>query len=148
MAYSTAEDLLFRISDNEIKEFALDSGEEDDEAQAAQVARAIEDADAEIDAWAGRRYSVPLVTVHPLIRKISVDIAIKNLFSRRVEKMPKSRQADYDNALKLLKEIASGALYIGLGAISGGPSATHTDEDRDFTLGKVSDDSTGTLDGF
>ena len=149
MAYSTAADLLFQISDTEIKELALDDSAVDDETQAARTGRAIDDADAEIDGYLGQRFTVPLATVPNLIRKISVDLAIWNLYQRRDKTAPDRRKAAYENALGLLGKIASGQLSIGVSEPAGnGPAASTSVDDLQFTIGKTSDGSTGTLDGF
>lgn len=149
MAYSTEADILFRLSDNEIKELVLDDSSEDAERQTAYVGRAIDDADAEIDGYLGQRFSVPLATVPNLIRKISVDLAIFNLYARRDKALPDSRKAAYENSVKLLENTAKGLLSIGVSPLSTtGPEASTSVDDLVFTTGKASDGSTGTLDGY
>lgn len=80
---------------------------------AAVVGEAIADADAEIDAWVGGRYQVPFSPVPDVICKVSADIAIYNLFSRRDAELPEVRKDRYRNALKLLESIAKGTVSIG-----------------------------------
>ena len=82
-----------------------------------RVNEAIAQADAEIDLSWGMIYQVPFVIVPPIIKKHSVDIAIYNLYSRRVEEIPQTRDDRYRNAKKELGDIASGAL--SLSAVSG-----------------------------
>jgi phage gp36-like protein len=77
------------------------------------VADAIADADAEINAWLGGRYKVPFSQVPDVIRKISIDIAVYNLDSRRDGALPEVRKDRYRNAVKLLESIAKGIVTIG-----------------------------------
>jgi len=79
----------------------------------AVVVEAIADADAEIDAWIGGRYKVPFNLVPDVIRKISIDIAVYNLESRRGGDLPEVRKDRYRNAVKLLESIAKGTVTIG-----------------------------------
>jgi phage gp36-like protein len=105
---------------------------------AARVAKAIEDADAEIDGYCGEKYSLPLSPVPVIIRKASVDIAIYNLYSRR-QGAPEDRKQRYDNTIKLLREIAKGTVTLGAGS----PAAETSDapefssQERIFTRDKM-----------
>ena len=78
MSYSSKEDLIKYIPEQFLIELTNDAGG----AVALDdiIERAIEDADAEIDLYCGKKYTVPftdaLVTSNPVIRKLSVDIAI------------------------------------------------------------------------
>jgi len=74
--------------------------------------RAIADADAEIDGYCGKRYAVPFTTVPPVIRKLSVDIAIYNLFARR-QGAPEDRRNRYKDAIKFLENVAKGLVSLG-----------------------------------
>jgi len=74
--------------------------------------RAVADADAEIDGYCGKRYAVPFVTVPPVIRKLSVDIAIYNLFARR-QGAPEDRKDRYKSAVKFLENVARGLVSLG-----------------------------------
>src|SRR3972149_5106499 len=71
-----------------------------------RVNEAIAQADAEIDLSCGMIYQVPFVIVPAVIKKHSVDIAIYNLYSRRVEEIPQTRDDRYRNAKKELGDIA------------------------------------------
>lgn len=79
-----------------------------------RVDEAITQADSEIDSYCGGRYSVPFVTVPGIVKKISVDIAIYNLYSRRVEVLPETRADRYKNAIRQLEGIAKGVISIGV----------------------------------
>lgn len=151
MAYSTQTDLEEQISQTELIELTDDAGSGSVDTSA--VARAIADADAEIDSYCGSRYTMPFSPVPVMIRKLSVDIAVYNLFSRRaVLKIPEDRQKRYDNAIRFLRDVSKGLISLGADAPAepsdGLPQATRTKDDRIFTLGKTSDSSTGTLDNY
>lgn len=151
MAYSTQADLEEQISRAELVELTDDSGVGSVDTSA--LARAVADADAEIDSYCGGRYSVPFDPVPAIIRKISVDMAIYHLFSRRsVLKVPEERQKRYDNAIRFLRDVSRGLISLGADAPSepatGKVQTTRTKDDRVFTLGKASDGSSGTLDNY
>ncbi len=151
MAYSIQTDIEEQISQDELIELTDDAGS--GSVDSSVVARAIADADAEIDSYCATRYSVPFDPVPVIIRKLSVDIAIYNLFARRsVLKVPEERQKRYDNAIRFLRDIAKGWISLGADAPSepatGKAKATRTKDDRIFTTGKTSDGSTGTLDSY
>lgn len=107
----------------------------------ARVDAAIEQADAEIDAYCGTRFSVPFTEVPDLIKKISVDIAIYNLYSRRVEEIPDTRSQRYKNAIRQLEGIAAGTVSIGEdpepSPHSQGDAETKNTGDRIFTREKM-----------
>lgn len=151
MAYSTQTDLEEQISQAELIQLTDDAGSGSVDTSA--VARAVADADAEIDSYCGGRYTMPFSPVPVIIRKFSVDMAIYNLFSRRsVLKVPEERQKRYDNAIRFFRDLAKGLISLGADSPAessdGLPQATRTKDDRVFSLGKTSDGSAGTLDNY
>jgi len=102
MSYSLQADLLEQISEAKLKQLTddADTGSID----ADVITRSIADADAEIDGYCGVRYTVPFTTIPTIIRKVSVDIAIYNLYARR-HGAPEDRQKRYDNAVKFLLNV-------------------------------------------
>jgi len=110
MAYSVKSDMLEQINEDDL----ILLTDEDDLGTVNEdtVKRAIADADAEIDAYCGVRYDVPLSPVPAMIRKVSVDIAIFNLTSRR-ERVSDDRKKRYDNAIKFLQSVAAGQIWLG-----------------------------------
>lgn len=141
MPYSTQTDLEEQISQAELIELTDDAGS--GAVDATAVARAIADADAEIDSYCGSRYTMPFSPVPVIIRKFSVDMAIYNLFSRRsVLKVPEERQKRYDNAIRFFRDLAKGMISLGADAPAepgdGLPQATRTKDDRIFTRDKMS----------
>lgn len=80
----------------------------------ARVDEAIEQADAEINSYSAVRYAVPFSTVPDVVKKLSVDIAIYNLYSRRTEEIPPTRSERYKNAIRQLEGIAKGVVSLGV----------------------------------
>jgi phage gp36-like protein len=102
-----------------------------------RTGEAIGTAGAEIDGWVSSRYVVPFASPCPaLIRKCAIDLAIYNLYCRRVEKVPETREARYKDALRLLEKIASGAVNLGttqVPAAEAAPAASFDAAPRRFT---------------
>jgi len=119
--YSTKADILESLSEAELIDLTDDAdlGVVDD----AVVDRAIADADAEIDAYCGSRHQVPFAAVPAMIRKVSVDIAIYNLYARR-RGAPADRKERYDNAIRFLRGVADGTVSLGVGDPDGTPSGS------------------------
>jgi len=149
MAYCTQSDILEQIDEDRLIQLTddNDAGVIDTDV----VDRAIADADAEIDAYCGTRYDTPFSPTPAMIRKISVDIGIYNLFVRR-RGVPEDRQKRYDNAIKFLTNVSKGLISLGADAPSvdddSGPEATTVKGDRIFSTGRSSDSSVGTLDNY
>jgi phage gp36-like protein len=106
-----------------------------------RIDEAIASADGEINGYCGARYTVPFSTVPDIIRKMSVDIAIYNLYSRRLEEIPETRADRYKNAIRQLEGIAKGVISIGESiappAETGGAECNKTESDRIFTRDKL-----------
>src|SRR3989304_6022294 len=117
MAYCTHADLLQRLSEQDLIDLTdkTGTGELDSDAEA----RAIADADAEIDSYCGSNYTVPFSPVPAMIRKISVDIAIYDLYGLNpTQKLPDDIKARYEKAIRFLKDVGNGR-----GTFAGGPPA-------------------------
>ena len=104
MAYCTQNDLITMISQEELAALTAESGEVPD---SLVVAEAITQADAEIDAYLGTRYALPLVSVPPQIKGLSVDMAIYHIYSRR-SVAPSVRRQRYEAAVSFLRQVAAG----------------------------------------
>ena len=142
MSYCTKADLEEQISAVELIELADDEGT--GAADDSVVARAIADADAEIDSYCGGRYSVPFSPVPVMIRKLSVDLAIYNLYSRRsVLAISEERQKRYDNALRFLRDVSRGLISLGADA-----PATENSGDRAEIAGATRQFSRRRMRGF
>lgn len=134
------EDVLVQLTDDEDFGIVVDS----------VVNKAIADADAEIEGYCSK-YDLPFLPVPVLIRKFSVDVSIYNLFARR-KGAPEDRKERYDNAVSFLTKVSKGTASLSADTPApdsdGGPAATTSLSDRVFTLGRLSDNSSGTLDNY
>lgn len=111
MPYSTVDDMKKMLPEDLIVQLT------DDEATGsinqARVDEAISQADADIDSYCGERYGVPFTSAPDIIKKLSVDIAIYNLYSRLVRDMPDVRAERYRSSVKQLEAIAKGNISLG-----------------------------------
>jgi len=140
MAYCTLEDIKKLLPEEII--IQLTDDENQGVVNQARVDEAIAQADAEIDSYCGSKYSVPFSTVPDIVKKISVDIAIYNLYSRKVEEIPATRAERYKNAIRQLEGIAKGIISIGEDPepprpSEGGSEVNKTTNDRVFTRDKL-----------
>ncbi len=104
MAYCTQADLLKFIAPAALAELTTEVGDVPD---ADVVAEAIARADAEIDAYLGKRYTLPLAEVPARVRSLSVDLAIYHLFTRR-GLADEVRRQRYEDGLAFLRDVAAG----------------------------------------
>lgn len=85
---------------------------------------AIEAASVEIDGYLGGRYTLPLVTVPDIIKKLCVDIGIYNLYSLG-DGPPDTREKRYKDAIAFLKAVSKGDISLGANDPEGtGPGDT------------------------
>ena len=113
--YSAIDDLKNLLSETELLQLADDSGQASglgDETVQAVLNEAIDQADREIDAFAGLVQSVPLDPVPGLAANLSARIAIHTLYTRR-STVPDDWQRDYERCQKLLEMIGRGNLKLG-----------------------------------
>lgn len=137
MAYSTDADLLLEFSEEELARLTGDAtGAEFSE---ERTAHARLNADAMIDSYLVGRYPVPFTApIDPIIRKISIDLTIGNLYETayRNSAFPATVLWRRLNAQRLLKEIQRGeAFLLNYTASSTAPPAilTNNRSGRDFT---------------
>lgn len=123
MAYCTKDDILTQLDETTLVQLTDDyyTGS----VEADFVTRAIADADSEIDSYVGARHTVPLNPVPTLIRKLSTDIAVHNLFARRSGGPPDHIADRYRGAISLLELIAKGTASLGAGDPDGSPPAAN-----------------------
>jgi len=148
VAYSAQTDILEQLDEDILIQLTddVDAGVVDDDA----VTRAIADADSEIDSYCGAHYEVPFSETPAMVRKLSVDISIYNLYARR-KGAPEDRKQRYDSAIRFLRDISTGKASLGSTApddSDGGPETTAVKSDRKFSIGRDSDRSSGTLDNY
>jgi phage gp36-like protein len=149
MSYSALSDITDDL-DEEIL-IQLTDDEDTGAVNESRVTAAIAKADAEIDSYLSKRYTLPLSSTPEVIKKLSVDIAIWNLYSRR-NKMEEVRKARYDAAVKLLVAMSKGDATLGIDPEPAGGEqqikASRTKDDRTFTIGKKSTGESGSLDNY
>lgn len=133
MPYSNKSDLLKVIDENTLAQLTDDdAGEAIDD---AVIDDAIADADELIDVYLRTRYDVPLSDPPGILKQISRNLALYNLYARRPEtEMPETIMARNENAGNLLASIRDGKVTLG--------TATATSEEPDkFRTNKTDDDT-------
>ncbi|WP_156272346.1 gp436 family protein [Neomoorella glycerini] len=119
--YCELADILAQVDRRKLIDLSNDDGEPvldengNPTINTANVNKAIEAAGSEIDSYASVRYQVPFSPVPPVIKKLAVDIAVYNLFSRKwTGEEEDNIILRYKNAVKLLEKIAEGKVQIGI----------------------------------
>lgn len=109
MPYATLDDLVTRFGEQElIDQTDRASGTNVDE---VLVARVLDDAAATIDGYLAARHALPLPSVPPLLVGLCCDLARYALYPDAAPAMVRDR---YQNAQRVLREIANGTLQLGL----------------------------------
>jgi phage gp36-like protein len=139
MAYCTQADILLQLDQDILIQLTDDDNE--GSLDADNVTAAIADADAEIDAHCQGRYDIPLTPVPAMIKKVSVDMAIYHLYSRRQE-VPEVRKDRYKNAVGFLEKVMKGSITLGADE----PTVSTTNQPVRVTTSK--DDRTFTMDSM
>jgi phage gp36-like protein len=117
MPYAAQADLEARFGADELTQLTdrVGAGVPD----AGIVARALADADAEIDGYLASRYALPLATVPPVLARIACDIARYRLWEDRASEEVRLR---YEDARRTLESIAKGQVSLGLPAANAAPA--------------------------
>jgi len=77
------------------------------------VDRILTETDNTIDGYLASAVTLPFTAVPKLITKIATDIAVRTMWAQKQAKdIPAHVKDDYDNALKLLTQIAKGSLKL------------------------------------
>ncbi len=128
MGYSTRAQVREMIKDDALNTIIGDTFIEDpakrEELVGPIIDAAIGDADAEIDGYLAKRYTLPLSPAPKVVNKFSKDIAVYNLFSRigiDESSDQKTYLNRYNSAIKFLTLVAEGK--VSLGAESDDPAA-------------------------
>ena len=110
MNYCTHDDILKEISESKLVELTSDG----DTVDWGVVDQAIEDASNLIDSYIGQRYSLPLGSIPQVLRKVCVDIAIYEIYAKRLNEAPGYDFEDmpvvkrYKDAMQWLKDVVAG----------------------------------------
>ncbi|MFA5753990.1 MAG: DUF1320 domain-containing protein [Patescibacteria group bacterium] len=138
MSYCATDNIKDRIGENALIQLTDDLGDgvvNEDIANAA-----ITEADATIDAYCQKYYTVPLSPVPAKITELSVDIAVYNLYSRRDLALPDIRKDRYNAAIKFLEKVAEGKIELGSSSVSPANASNDVDIEsgtRKFTRTKM-----------
>lgn len=151
MTYCTQDDIEKQVPRDTLIELTDDYGA--NVVDTGMIARAIADADEEIDAFISMQYSLPFGSTPALVRLMSVNLAICNLYGRRPHlDIPETRKERCDRDRRRLELIAGGKLKIDVPDpdtdSDAGVGISVVKSDRVFTRGKDSDSSAGTLDNY
>lgn len=128
MPYSTEDDIKKLIPEETLIQLTDDEGL--GVLGDARLTEAVLQADAEINSYLGERYSVPFTTVPAVVKKLSVDIAIYNLYSRLVDEMPGVRAERYKNAVRQLEGMSRGIVSLGLDPAPAAASDGHAETNK------------------
>ncbi len=107
MAYATQQDLIDRFGAPELAQ--LTDAAAGVTINTTTVARALSDADAEIDTRLASRYALPLASVPTVLVRVAADLARYFLWDARATEQVRNR---YKDAIKLLDQIGSGAVQL------------------------------------
>lgn len=109
MTYASQQNLIDRFGADEL--IQLTDRSNLNAIDATVVARALADADAEINGYLSTRYTLPLSPVPAALEKLACDIARYQLFENAVTEIVKER---FDNAIRFLKDVAAGRVTLGV----------------------------------
>lgn len=100
------------------------------------LGRALADADAEIDSYLAGRYTLPLASTPVVLVRLAADITRYRLYDDGV---PETVRQRYEDAVSLLKRMASGDVMVGMEAVAvaGEEKAYHQ-----FSPRQITDDTT------
>lgn len=121
MTYASQQDLIDRFGDTELVQLSDRAGTGG--VNAAVVAKVLTDTDAEIDAYLGGRYTLPLNPVPTVLPRVAADIARYRLWADRASDEVRAR---YTDAIKFLTAVSKGDVLLGANtpAAAGSPSGS------------------------
>jgi phage gp36-like protein len=105
LAYATQDDLQLRVTDQELQQLTDDN--RTGQIDADIVSGVLDEASAIVDSYCRTRYVVPLQQSTDATR-VTRDVAIYLLYSRRPQKMQDTVRQRYEDALALLKDVSMG----------------------------------------
>lgn len=151
MAYCTEGDISKRLPETILIELTDDDGV--DVVNLDVVDAAIADADEEVDAFLSMHYTLPFDTTPALVKRMSADLAVCNLYARRDHiELPKQWADRCGATRRMLEKMASGKLRLDVpdpaSSSDDGVETTTVKSDRVFSLGRSSDGTDGTLDNY
>jgi phage gp36-like protein len=132
MTYATQQDLIDSFGLDELKRVA--DRDNDGALDAAVVARALADVDAEIDAYLRPVYALPLAVVPLRLKRLAADLALYALYPSNPPEDVRKRRSD---ARAFLLDIAAGRAGLEVAGLppapAGGGQVAHQAPERVFT---------------
>lgn len=113
--YSTIEDIKGMVDEGVL--INLTDDQSTGSINEARIEEAINDADSEINGYLQKRYPLPLPSTPPVIKKLSKDIALYNLFSRKgIDKNSTDEIIldRYKYAVRFLENLSKGQVSLGI----------------------------------
>jgi len=108
MPYSSVNDIKVRMSEKNLIEITQDNPESN-MINESRVSTAILDADSLIDFFLSSRYNVPLAVTPGIIKQLSINIAIHELYKIKYDgEMPVTIVKRYEEAIDILRKMESG----------------------------------------
>ncbi len=111
MAYATQTDMEDRFGAAELVKLTDRDDPPAGQIDAAVLARAIADAEAEINGYLAGRYALPLASVPAVLARIACDLARYYLYDDWTNEPVRDR---YEDAVRLLKGISEGKIALGI----------------------------------
>lgn len=134
MPYTTQQDLIDRYGEQLLISLTDRAAVATNVIDTDVVDQVLGDTDALIDGYLAARYKLPLAETPPVIAAIALKIAIYDL---HVYQPNEKIENDYKEAIRQLKDIASGAIRLPVAGVepenTGGSGARMTDRERPFT---------------
>lgn len=125
MPYCTLEQLQDRYSQRMLLDISDRGDAPAEEVDTALIDRAIADADALIDGYLKVRYALPMAVVPRLVTDLSLRISI---YYAHAHVAADKIKADYEAALKTLRDISTGIIQLDVDGIE--PAASGSSEIR------------------
>jgi phage gp36-like protein len=108
--YAQIADLVGRYGEAEIVQLTDRATPPTGAIDTSVAERALGDADAEIDAYLGGAYTLPLASAPPVLTRVACDIARYRLWD---DQAPEEVRHRYLDAVRLLEAIATGKVTLG-----------------------------------
>lgn len=122
MSYATPAQVIERYDEHTITTIA--DRDNDGSPDTAVLERALADASAEIDTYLAAKYDLPLASTPEVLTRLASDIALYRLASE-ADRGTDERRQRYEDAVALLRRLASGEASLGLPS-PGAPSRAYT----------------------
>lgn len=121
MPYATQQNMIDRFGNEELIE--LTDRDHTGAIDATVLNQAIKDASGVVDGYLSGRYSIPLITVPPIIERITCDLARYFLYD---DAATEHVQKNHDTAISYLKDASRGNVDLGVDDTGSAPQTNNT----------------------